>query len=179
MIPASSPAMGLSDPWGADLRQLTRLVERLDLRPHPEGGLYRELHRSRDQVLRVSDGEQRSGITVIAYLLQRGERSRWHRVAGSDELWQHGAGAPLDLWCLPLEGGTAERLALGPWDATAGLQDEPLRVIPAGCWQAARSRGAWSLVYCAVGPGFDFADFELLADRPALLHPPGALEDLL
>jgi predicted cupin superfamily sugar epimerase len=173
------PSMGLADPCDAGRSLLERLVERFDLRPHPEGGLYRELHRSPNQVLRVSDGQRRSGLTVIAYLLQRGERSRWHRVAGSDELWHHGAGAPLDLWCLPLEGGTAERLGLGPWGAVEPLLDEPLRVIPAGCWQAARSRGAWSLAYCSVGPGFDFADFELLGDRPSRLHPPGALEDLL
>jgi predicted cupin superfamily sugar epimerase len=142
------------------------LVERFDLRPHPEGGLYRELHRSSEQVLRAGDGQWRSGLTVIAYLLQRGERSRWHRLAGSDELWHHGAGAPLDLWCLPGEGGMAQRLGLGPWEAVEPLLDEPVRVIPAGCWQAACSRGAWSFVYCSVGPGFDFADFELLGDRP-------------
>jgi hypothetical protein len=171
--------MGLTDAWGAEPDLLERLVERFALQPHPEGGLYRELHRSSDPVLRLGDGQQRSGISVIAYLLQRGERSRWHRVTGADEVWQHGAGAPLDLWCLPVEGGTAERLGLGPWQAAEPQQDEPLRVIPAGCWQAARSRGAWSLMYCSVGPGFEFADFELLGDRPPRLRPPGALEDLL
>ena len=172
-------SLGLSDPHGADRPLLERLVERFDLRPHPEGGLYRELHRSSDQVLRAGDGQWRSGLTVIAYLLRRGERSRWHRVAGSDELWHHGAGAPLDLWCLPGEGGMAQRLGLGPWGTAEPVLDEPVRVIPAGCWQAACSRGAWSFVYCSVGPGFDFADFELLGDRPSRLHPPGALEELL
>jgi uncharacterized protein len=171
--------MGRTECGGAGRPLLERLIQRFDLRPHPEGGLYSELHRSRDPVLRASDGERRSAITVIAYLLQRGERSRWHRVKGSDEIWQHGAGDPLDLWCLPAEGGQAERLGLGPWGAEGPALDEPLRMIPAGCWQAARSRGAWSLVYCAVGPGFDFADFELLGDRPRPLHPPGALGDLL
>src|SRR5207249_3760566 len=41
----------------------------------------------------------------------------------------------------------------------------PAAVVPAGCWQAARPLGAYALVGCSVGPGFDMVDFELLADR--------------
>lgn len=94
-----------------------RLVARFGLVPHPEGGLYRELHRSLDQVIRAGDGERRSGITVIAYLLRQGERSRWHRLRGSDEQWHHGAGDPLDLWCLSPEGGVwPAGLAWDRWD---------------------------------------------------------------
>jgi predicted cupin superfamily sugar epimerase len=37
--------------------------------------------------------------------------------------------------------------------------------VRAGRWQAARSLGPFTLVGCTVGPGFDFADFELLADE--------------
>jgi predicted cupin superfamily sugar epimerase len=39
--------------------------------------------------------------------------------------------------------------------------------VPAGAWQAAEPAGAFALVTCAVGPGFDFADFRLLRDDPA------------
>lgn len=194
---------GSSGPESQDGRSLEPWMERFAFVPHPEGGLYRELHRSSTEVIRGGDGERRSGLTLIAYLLREGEQSRWHRVRGSDELWHHGAGAPLDLWCLPPEGGTAIRLGLGPleFEVPAGIQapsgmellplteapdgcpdpsgDRPVQVIPAGCWQAARSRGAWSLVYCSVAPGFDFADFELLGDRPPHDQPPGALIDLL
>jgi predicted cupin superfamily sugar epimerase len=42
--------------------------------------------------------------------------------------------------------------------------------IPAGAWQAARPLGDYTLVGCTVGPGFDFADFRLLADDPALAN---------
>jgi hypothetical protein len=38
--------------------------------------------------------------------------------------------------------------------------------VPAGGWQAAWPTGAFALVTCAVGPGFEFADFRLLADAP-------------
>jgi uncharacterized protein len=43
----------------------------------------------------------------------------------------------------------------------------PLATVPGSWWQAARPTGAFTLVSCAVGPGFDFADFEMLADTPA------------
>ncbi|MFM7269417.1 MAG: cupin domain-containing protein [Cyanobium sp.] len=189
------------------------MVAALDLQPHPEGGWYRELHRAAGSVQRRGDGAERAGVTLIAYLLQGGERSRWHRVRGSDEIWLHAAGAPLDLWSLPPQGGEPQRLGLGslmldtpvPWadrqpsgtrsgeseagaipdgqksadcDSGAGA-DRPVRVIPADWWQAARSRGAWTLVHCVVGPGFAYEDFEILADRPAAQRPDGVLEDLL
>lgn len=34
-------------------------------------------------------------------------------------------------------------------------------VVPAGCWQAAASLGAWTLVSCVVVPAFHFAGFHL------------------
>jgi predicted cupin superfamily sugar epimerase len=152
------------------------LIDRLGLLPHPEGGWYRELHRSSTRVRRIADGAERSGQTLIAYLLGSGELSRWHRVDGADETWHHGGGAPLRLWRLPPEGGEAEELALGPLDQ--GLPARaPVQVIPSGWWQAARSAGSWSLAYCCVGPGFEFSDFTMLRHGPH--RPPGALPHLL
>ena len=161
------------------------LIARLDLRPHPEGGWYRELHRSGGQVRRSEDGQQRAGLTVIAFLLTEEACSRWHRVAGADEVWHHAGGAPLDLWRLSPRGGTAEHLILGPLGApaapaaTADPEQEPLKIVPAGWWQAARSRGEWSLLHCCVGPGFDFQDFQLMADLPPADRPSGADPSLL
>ena len=43
----------------------------------------------------------------------------------------------------------------------------PVHTVAAGYWQAARSLGPYVLVGCTVAPGFDFADFRLLADDPA------------
>jgi uncharacterized protein len=39
---------------------------------------------------------------------------------------------------------------------------ESVVVIEAGVWQAARSRGEFSLVGCTVGPGFEFEDFRFV-----------------
>jgi predicted cupin superfamily sugar epimerase len=34
-------------------------------------------------------------------------------------------------------------------------------VVPAGCWQTARSLGDWTLVSCIVAPAFEYASFEM------------------
>ena len=41
-----------------------------------------------------------------------------------------------------------------------------VHVVPAGCWQAARTSGEFTLVGCTVAPGFEFADFRFVADDP-------------
>jgi predicted cupin superfamily sugar epimerase len=161
------------------------VIDQLGLRPHPEGGWYREEHRSAISVHRP-DGAERSALTLIWFLLQAPEISRWHRVLGADETWHHAGGHPLELWVLPPEGGEARPHLLGPLDApvaggaATGLDGaRPVQVVPADWWQAARCLGPWSLVTCCVGPGFDFQDFQLLHALPASAHPPGALGELL
>jgi predicted cupin superfamily sugar epimerase len=165
------------------------LVERLRLVRHPEGGWYREDHRSTISVSR-GDGAKRSALTLIWFLLPAPEISRWHRVLQADETWHYAGGDPLELWLLPPAGGLAERRLLAPLGASlppaaeerSGVQaglPQPVHVVPAGWWQAARTLGTWTLVNCCVGPGFDFQDFQLLHQWPTAAHPPGALSDLL
>jgi predicted cupin superfamily sugar epimerase len=154
------------------------LIESLELSPHPEGGWYRELHRSAHGVRRDADAAPRSGLTVIAFLLPQGEISHWHRVAGADEVWLHAAGSPLQLHHLDPDTGLSQHLGLGPLNPADGDQ-LPVRVIPAGHWQAARSTGAWTLVHCCVGPGFAFEDFSLLRDLPRQEWPDGLDPDLV
>jgi hypothetical protein len=143
---------------------VSALIQTLQLQPHPEGGWYRELHRSTQQVRRP-DGALRSGLTAILFLLEAGSISRWHRVRDADETWHYAGGDPLELRRLAPQGGPVELCRLGPWSATQP-DHSPLLVVPAGFWQAARSLGAWSLVSCCVGPGFAFEDFDLLRDLP-------------
>lgn len=69
--------------------EAARIIEKLGLEPHPEGGWYRQ----------TWQGAQRDGRavgTAIHFLLQAGERSHWHRV-DADEIWLWHAGAKLAL----------------------------------------------------------------------------------
>jgi uncharacterized protein len=132
------------------------LIAALELTPHPEGGWYRELHRSKE-VISTARGP-RAALTSIYYLLESPQFSRWHVVA-SDEIWHYHAGSPLELVSYSPGGREVMSRALG-----AHLPDQqPIGAVRAGDWQAARSLGAWTLVSCDVGPGFDFEDFQFIA----------------
>src|SRR5256885_16616325 len=72
------------------------LAEQLDLAPHPEGGWYRETWRAAVSFSPAGYDGPRSAATAIYFLLQPGERSRWH-VVRSDELWFWHSGGPLEL----------------------------------------------------------------------------------
>ena len=141
------------------------LIRELGLAPHPEGGFYREVFRSPGQVVPQDGRGARAALTTIYFLLPGGAHSRWHRVA-SDEAWHFYEGDPLELLLLPPDLGALTRHELGP-AAAAGRA--PVLTVPAGWWQAARPLGEYALVGCSVGPGFDFADFSLLADDHALV----------
>jgi uncharacterized protein len=132
------------------------LVVALGLQPHPEGGHYAEVFRS-PQVQRTDRGT-RVALTSIYFLLRAGEVSRWHRVA-SDEVWCHLEGAPIELHRLDGFGRRVQSLQLAPVSA----RHTPQCTVESGQWQAARSLGDYSLAACMVAPGFDFADFELMA----------------
>lgn len=134
------------------------LVERLHLRPHPEGGFFAEVHRSSSVVDALDGRPRRAALTSIYFLLPAGVSSRWHRVL-SDEVWCHLEGAPIELHLLDAAQPSAHTIALGPVSAHA----RPQHTVPAGVWQAARSGGDYSLAACIVAPGFDFADFALMA----------------
>jgi len=129
------------------------VIRLLGLKPHPEGGHFRETFRDD----RAVEGG-RAASTAIYFLLARGERSHWHRV-DAVEVWHWYAGAPLELE-IAQGPGARERVTLGS-DLAAG--ERPQAAVPAHAWQAAQTLGDWTLVGCTVAPGFDFAKFELAA----------------
>ncbi len=133
------------------------LIAALSLRSHPEGGWYAEVFRSSSSVTPADARGARSALTTIYFLLTAGQVSRLHRVR-SDEAWHYYEGDPLELRVSPGDWLAGERRVLGP----LGPGVSPVHVVPAGWWQGARPLGAFTLVGCTVGPGFDFADFELL-----------------
>jgi len=128
------------------------VIHLLDLKPHPEGGHYRETFRDSQ-----TDSNGRSASTAIYFLLKRGERSHWHRVDAA-EAWHWHAGSALELRINA--GAGTQVLRLG---ADLALGERPQAVVPANAWQAAESLGDWTLVGCTVAPGFQFERFELAA----------------
>ena len=124
------------------------VIRLLDLKPHREGGHFRETFRDR--------ASGRGASTAIYFLLARGERSHWHRI-DAVEVWHWYAGAPLILEIADRP-GHIERVTLGS-DLAGGERLQA--IVPVRAWQAAASLGDWTLCGCTVAPGFEFSGFEL------------------
>ena len=139
-------------------------IQHLDLKPHPEGGFYKEVYRSgiemgKDVMPFVFSGTRRLA-TSIYYLLRSGEISKLHRLK-SDELWYYHFGSSLKIIMINQEGQKVTKL-LGPkLDRAEQLQV----IIPAGTIFAAEitEQNSYSVFGCMVSPGFEFEDFELFS----------------
>jgi hypothetical protein len=131
-----------------------RLIERLQLTPHPEGGFYKEVFRDLARV-RFADGRERSAGTTIYYHLPEGTFSAFHRLRAT-EIWHRYGGGALRLHMLGL-------------DSLVLDEANPQAVVPANTWQAAELVGPGVLCGCTVFPGFELEDFEL-AGPEALLR---------
>ncbi|NBD23328.1 cupin domain-containing protein [Paenibacillus glycinis] len=147
-------------------KALSPWVEALDLKPHPEGGWYKELWKASfaipQEVLGGAYSGARFAATSIYFVLHPDEFSDWHTVL-SDELWLWHAGSPLLLTL----GGTdaeprkTEDIVIGP-DIANG--QHPQALVPANAWQMAKPLGDEPvLVSCVVAPGFHYDDFKLIA----------------
>jgi predicted cupin superfamily sugar epimerase len=136
------------------MSEADRVIAMLKLKPHPEGGHYRETFRDKKAA------NKRAHSTAIYFLLRRGEVSRAHRIDAA-EVWHWHAGAPLELTIVDAK-GKRNRLLLGN---VLAKKQTPQIVVPAFVWQSARTLGAYTLVGCTVAPGFEFAKFELAAKR--------------
>ncbi len=138
---------------------------RYNLQPHPEGGLFREIYRSKLDI-HTPWKQDRSASTSIIYMLVNQEKSCFHRLK-SDELWHlYDANTSLNIHCLD-PNGTYSCLQLG-------LEENalPCQVIPAGFWFAAEledKSGHFALVGCTMSPGFDYMDF-IKADPNTLIR---------
>lgn len=131
-------------------------IDQLQMEPHPEGGFYKEMFRSQQQVKRVDEDEVRQACTSIYYLLKGGDYSGFHRIK-SDEIWYFHKGEPLTIHVIDAE-GVHQPLELS--DQPSGRLS---LVVPAGLWFAAEigSKAGYALVSCAVAPGFEFSEFEM------------------
>lgn len=128
------------------------IVSRLGLKPHPEGGYFKETFRDAS-----TNNTGRSVSTMIFYLLKAGQCSRLHRIDAS-EGWHHYAGGPLNVVELDQSGPVITKLGMG---LISG--EIPQHVVHAGHWFGAiPAEGTqWTLVGCTVAPAFEFENFEL------------------
>jgi uncharacterized protein len=161
--------------------QLTveQLIRIHDLKPHPEGGYFRETYRSGERIahgcLPARFGGDRCYSTAIYYLLPSGSVSRLHRIA-SDEVWHFYLGGPLTIFELPHD-EPAIQVVLGS-DVERGQRLQ--HVVRAGAWFGAYpSAGSdYCFVGCTVAPGFDFPDLEI-ANRHDLLDKYPKAKDVI
>jgi hypothetical protein len=131
------------------------IIERLGLRPHPEGGWYRETWRG------PAGPGGRATATAIHFLLEAGQNSHWHKVDAA-EIWLFHAGDPLRMLLAQDDAGPVRSVLLGN-DVLAG--HTPQHVVAPHEWQAAEpgpvGAAGYSLVSCVVAPGFEFSGFTL------------------
>jgi uncharacterized protein len=145
-------------------------IEKLNMQPHPEGGVFREVYRAPGKIprsmLSADVAGDRSYSTAIQFLLRAGELSCFHRLR-FDELWNFCEGEPLHLHILSPARGY-DSIFLGP-HAESG--EVFVAVVPGGDWFAAEVGAAdgYTLLSCTVAPGFEYADFEI-ARRSDLLR---------
>jgi predicted cupin superfamily sugar epimerase len=129
-----------------------KIIADLSLIPHPEGGWYAETYRSALTV--YAHGAPRSALTNVYFLLDGTTFSAYHRL-DADETWHFYRGNDLTISIIDASGVLEERrLATdGPWQTT----------VVAGSFFAASltHQTGYALVGCSVGPGFEFAGFEI------------------
>lgn len=133
--------------------EVSELIAALDLKPHPEGGYYRETYRSSKVV-----GEPvRALSTAIYYLLVPDTFSELHRLT-ADEIFHFYLGDTVEMLQL-FEDGASKVVKLGQ-NLAAGEQLQV--VLSAGVWFGSRlvAGGSFALMGTTVAPGFDFADYE-------------------
>lgn len=135
------------------------IIELLELVPLPEeGGMFRNT---------VDDGVS----TAIYFLLEAGRPTMLHRLPGP-EIFHFYAGAPVRLLVLHPDGRN-EQPVLGPDLATG---ERPQVVVPGNTWQAAETRGEWTLLGTTMAPGYRGQDFELGAREELIAAWPGQAE---
>ena len=144
------------------MNNVDAIIKKLDLKPHPEGGYFKETYRSSGEIsndsLKSGYSGNRNYSTCIYFLLRSDDFSAFHKI-NQDEIWHFYAGSPICLHIIS-EAGDHTKHIIGKDVCNEQL---PQLVVPGNHWFAASviNRDDYSLVGCTVSPGFDFADFTL------------------
>jgi len=133
-----------------DAKEIIKLYE---LKPHPEGGFFRETYRSQY-------------YTEAYFFLPKGSRSTLHKIP-SDETWHFYLGGPITIAMIQ-NNGEVKEVVLGS-DIKQGQKIK--YTVPANLWFGAYPHEGteYALVGCTVAPPFSFKTFEI-GKRSALLQ---------
>jgi predicted cupin superfamily sugar epimerase len=142
--------------------QAQKYIEKLQLKPHPEGGYYKEIYRAGEMILPEHLPKRykssRNFSTSIYFLLEGNQVSKFHRLK-SDEQWHFYDGSSIVVYVID-EGGKLNKILLGRnIEKGESLQT----IIKHNSWFAAElsDKSSFALIGCTVAPGFDFNDFNL------------------
>lgn len=128
---------------------------------HPEGGYFKRFYKSKENHTCQDKRGIRPCMTSIWFLIPSGEKTKFHKIK-SDELWFFHSGNPICIECIDNNHTKSQFLISNDGSKTS----TPSAIIKAGIWFATKSlsgKDDYSLVSCAVAPGFDFKDFELIS----------------
>lgn len=132
-----------------------KIIEKLQMEPHPEGGCFRQLY--------GNDASGKKDISTIYYMLTDSDISAFHRLHGVTEIWYYHAGEPINIYVIDTDGNLTVH-ALSP-------DGEMQVIILPEQWFAAEipSKKGYCLMGCAVAPAFSFENFEL-GQKEALMQ---------
>lgn len=144
-------------------KRIQAIIDSFSMDEHPEGGWYKELYRSALNTT-TSNGE-RSLLTSIYFLLSSNNSSNFHKIE-SDEIWYYHEGSSLSVHTIDHQ-GNYKILKVG-MNIEAG--EQPQVLVPKGYifGSTVTEENSYSLVSCAVAPGFDFEDFYLYKRKELL-----------
>jgi len=144
------------------MKQIENLIKVLNLKPHPEGGYFKETYRSLGEInedcLDPAYTGNRNYATSIYFLLTTDSFSAFHKI-NQDEIWHFYDGSPITIYMISPEGEYSEVILGRRINRGEKLQF----VVPGNYWFAAKviNDNDFTLVGCTVSPGFDFKDFNL------------------
>ena len=154
------------------------LIEKLGLKPHPEGGFFAETYRSEETIpknaLPTRYFSDRSFSTSIYYLILPQSFSSMHRI-DSDEIFHFYLGSPVKM--VQLSGGKGKIVTIGN---RLDLDQYPQVLVPKGTWQGLclEKEEGFALLGCTVAPGFNFSGFELGKGEALLAKYPAFEEEI-
>ncbi len=141
-------------------------VEALNLKPHPEGGHYKEAFIS-EQTVKKNDNQNYPAGSTIYYHLSRNEFSTFHKDS-FEETWHFYDGSPVIIHVLNLD-GTHTQFKLGNPRLHEGVTFQA--TVKKDVWLAAelQDKDSFALVGCSCSPGYT-QDSEVLGSRIELIE---------